>query len=345
LVSGHEDYVRIKVLDESERAVDQLSDRAVGRDSQVLLSGAVCLLDSTAFLGQHRRKEKGSLADVYASYFHESLAHLVVWVLPDKGRECGLGDHGSLRYSPSSKYSIPNFFSANIIHQAAKMLNYLAYSLACDIAFGIFLVAWFFSRHVAYMLVVHSIIKHVPEEMKVGCYESTTGKLVSSDGGNAVFANVLQPFNDPNGLVCYNSRIQYIFLSLLLGLQVLTLIWFAMVLRVAYAVLTGKNAADSRSDDEAESEEETIEESEDESIDEKTRISDVESSSGEAPAVGEASSSKGKGRAVKGRSESPASVSAASSRPRRSGRTTGISLPGHGDRKDLLGRIGCDKPT
>jgi len=41
----------------------------------------------------------------------------------------------------------------------------------------------------------------------------------------------------------------------------------------------------------------------------------------------------------------------ANSTPRRSSRRTGVgratalSIPGHGDSKELLGRIGCDKPS
>lgn len=30
---------------------------------------------------------------------------------------------------------------------------------------------------------------------------------------------------------------------------------------------------------------------------------------------------------------------------RESSRASGISIPGHGDHKELLGRIGCDKPS
>jgi len=29
---------------------------------------------------------------------------------------------------------------------------------------------------------------------------------------------------------------------------------------------------------------------------------------------------------------------------RSKGMSSGISIPGHGDKKELLGRIGCDKP-
>src|ERR1700760_1519525 len=130
------------------------------------------------------------------------------------------------------------------------MLNYLDLRVACDIAFGIFLVVWFVSRHIVYPMVCWSIVVDVPQLMPYGCYDSVTSKRVSEDGGSAVLANVLQPFNDPKGLVCFNANIRYGFLGLLLALQTLTLIWFGMILRVAYGVLSGKAAQDSRSDDE-----------------------------------------------------------------------------------------------
>jgi very-long-chain ceramide synthase len=224
------------------------------------------------------------------------------------------------------------------------MLNYLCFRTACDATFGLFLVTWFVTRHVIYTYVCKSIIVDVPKVMPVGCYNSDTGKLVSTDGGSSVLANVLQPFNDPQGLVCFNHVIQYGFFALLSALQVLTLIWFGMVLGVAYRVLTGKGAQDSRSDDEADEEEGDVYFTDDDvslhtdSGSEKTvqlakAVGDMDNKSATVPV-----------NMVKERSASPATT-AGSSRTRRPARTTAISLPGHGDRKDLLGRIGCDKPT
>jgi acyl-CoA-dependent ceramide synthase len=201
------------------------------------------------------------------------------------------------------------------------MLKYLGFTTACDVAFGVFLVTWFLARHVSYLTVVWSVPHYSPSVWQYGCYDSTTGVRVSEDGGSAILANVLQPFNDPNGLVCWNSTLRNCFLGLLLGLQVLTLIWFAMILRVAWGVISGKAAEDIRSDDEEDDE--------------------IEIDLEDAISIREALEA-----APKPRTASPAL--AGSSRGRRTrgtARTSAISIPGHGDRKELLGRIGCDKPT
>ena len=76
------------------------------------------------------------------------------------------------------------------------------------------------------------------------------------NGGDNVLSNVLHAYTNSNTDVCFNERIHYGFLSLLLALQVITIIWFGMICRVAYGVVTGKGAQDSRSDDEGGDEEE-----------------------------------------------------------------------------------------
>jgi acyl-CoA-dependent ceramide synthase len=96
-------------------------------------------------------------------------------------------------------------------------LNYLRFRKACDVTFGVFLVVWFIARHVLYMTVCRSIVVDVPKTMPYGCFASTTGQQVSTDGGSAVLANVLQPFNDPDGLVCFNPVIRYGFLGAAVG--------------------------------------------------------------------------------------------------------------------------------
>jgi acyl-CoA-dependent ceramide synthase len=224
--------------------------------------------------------------------------------------------------------------------QLAKALNYLRFRKACDVTFGVFLVVWFIARHVLYITVCRSIIVDVPKTMPYGCFASTTGQQVSADGGSAVLANVLQPFNDPDGLVCFNPVIRYGFLGLLLALQILTLIWFGMILRVAYSVLSGKAAQDSRSDDEEELEDEDLE-------------ADVEEYD-EADLPSDSYDQEAKGTWAEPGQDDAASKQARAGTPQSKGRnrraagparTSAISIPGHVDRKELLGRIGCDKPT
>jgi acyl-CoA-dependent ceramide synthase len=55
------------------------------------------------------------------------------------------------------------------------------------------------------------------------CYETTSGIFVSADAGTSVFANILQPFNERAGFVCFNPQIRWSFLGLLLALQSLLL--------------------------------------------------------------------------------------------------------------------------
>jgi len=88
--------------------------------------------------------------------------------------------------------------------------------------------------------------------MPYGCYDTVSGVFVSADAGTSVFANILQPFNDPAGLVCFNPQTRWSFLGLLLALQTLLVIWFGMILRIAYGVISNKGAQDLRSEDEEE---------------------------------------------------------------------------------------------
>jgi acyl-CoA-dependent ceramide synthase len=58
------------------------------------------------------------------------------------------------------------------------------------------------------------------------------------------------------GTVVFTKEILGTFVILLLALQVLTLMWFYMILRVAWKVIKGGGADDTRSDDEDDGEEE-----------------------------------------------------------------------------------------
>jgi very-long-chain ceramide synthase len=184
--------------------------------------------------------------------------------------------------------------------------------------------------------------------MHRGCYESTTGKKISDDGGSAIWANVMQPFDRPGEPVCFNDNIRIAFTGLLMALQVLTVIWFGMIIRVAYGVISGKGAQDSRSDDEDEGEEEEIEEIEyEEKIATFDGLNDHANHQVEQPIEEEVDAeSLNLGlRKKNGSSSMNGNTPRRSSRRTGAGRATALSIPGHGDRKELLGRIGCDKPS
>lgn len=215
----------------------------------------------------------------------------------------------------------------------------MGHQTACDIAFGVFIVTWLVARHVFYLAVCWSIYVDVPVVMPYGCYDVATGAKVSSNGGNEILSHALHAYRGTSDPVCFNESIHYSFLALLLALQVLTLIWFGMICRVAYGVLSGKGADDSRSDDEGEDGELEA----DDVFDQRDQIKDFAQKEPELQQV----------RYQQAREEEVGvedlkfvrrpSVKKAAKRSK--GRSSGISIPGHGDHKELLGRIGCDKPT
>jgi len=218
-------------------------------------------------------------------------------------------------------------------------LNYLQFGTICDIAFGVFLVVWFITRHIFYPMVCWSIHKDVPTIMPYGCYNSVTGVKVSDTPDTSMLSNIMQSFNNPDGVVCFNERIRLSFLGLLLALQVITFIWFGMILRVAYGVLSGRAAEDVRSDDEDDVDEE---EEVDLDWDEKSAIESAAESFTE-PIELEVEADEVTGAFKTARSVSPAGRTR--SQKKSAARASAISIPGHGDRKELLGRIGCDKPS
>lgn len=217
------------------------------------------------------------------------------------------------------------------------MLKYAGCQTACDVAFGIFIVSWFLTRHVCYLLVCWSIYADVPDKMVYGCYSSVTGTMIpqkhspASDtsetpGGNEILTNIFQPYLDPGGPICYNERIRVAFVALLFVLQGITIMWFGMIIRVAWRVLNGQGAGDSRSDDEGdgdpgEEEEGTLSKN----VETSTIVPLVETNVGV-----EGLNLKRKGSPRYRTRKTP-------------GATSGISLAG--DKKELLGRIGCDKPS
>lgn len=302
------------------------------------------------------------------------------------------------------------------------MFNYLNLRKACDATFGIFLVTWFLARHVAYFAVCWSIQVGLEVIMPYGCYSVSTGEQLTTSvppESSPALPNIFQPFYWPlktdaagrvlkGGLVsretqgssttmmpgpdvvCYTPPIRYAFLALLIALQMLTIIWFGMVLRVAWRVLGGKAAEDSRSDDEGEVEYEEVEiddemgeESEMLDADEDGTCLDEKSAgmsgafsakgvsylatnssppspshsspSSASPSPAPSSSKEEDVRPVEvevggediglGKKGKRARAAAAARRKRQTARASGISIPGHGDRKELLGRIGCDKPS
>ncbi|CAG8948673.1 hypothetical protein HYFRA_00001793 [Hymenoscyphus fraxineus] len=215
----------------------------------------------------------------------------------------------------------------DILLSLAKCLKYLGYTTICDVLFGLFMVAWFCTRHVCYLITCYSVWADIPTTIEYGCYKGRKGSVVGPFPPPDRFGHLISPFRDPEGIVCFNHNIKWAFLSALLFLQCITIMWFVMIVRVALHVLKGGPAHEVRSDDEEEEEISTI--------DEKTPLTfeskvDVEQQPYEEEVGVESINLRGR-------------TSAASRYKKASSSASGVSLPGHSDRKELLGRIGCDK--
>ncbi|KAJ7667969.1 TLC domain-containing protein [Mycena polygramma] len=108
----------------------------------------------------------------------------------------------------------------------AKMCRYINVSQrVCDSLFAIFLVSWFITRHVLFMLVIISTYTDMPR---------------------------LIPYEWSPHLGHFFTREYWItFCACLTALQIIQIIWFATICRVAWRVITtNEGASDDRSDEE-----------------------------------------------------------------------------------------------
>ena len=193
-------------------------------------------------------------------------------------------------------------------------------------------------------MICWSIYADVPTAMFYGCYNSASGDRISEDGGSQVLKHVLQSFRDPGGEVCFNESIRLSFLGMLLALQGIMLAWLVMILRVAWGVISGKGADDSRSDDEGEATEEDLQDEREVPL--QSQEHPVQRNNHQPSAAKKKEFwPKEEEVGVEGLSFAKRRVSPVNSYRKSGSRSSGISIPGHSDRKELLGRIGCDKPT
>jgi acyl-CoA-dependent ceramide synthase len=107
--------------------------------------------------------------------------------------------------------------------QLAKMLRYVGLYTLCDATFGFFVISWIVTRHILYNYIIYSIV-HANDHMSY-CWDPAAGCF-------------------------WTKEWQFNFVALLLALQVIICVWFVMILRVVYRVLTGQTATDTRSDTE-----------------------------------------------------------------------------------------------
>ncbi|KAJ4482721.1 TLC domain-containing protein [Lentinula lateritia] len=114
----------------------------------------------------------------------------------------------------------------------AKMLRYLNLpQIYPDLTFGTFMLTWFVTRHVLFPIAIKSTIFDMRR---------------------------LIPFDwDPERGYYHTLGSHTMFYLCLLVLEVMQMIWFTMIVRVAWKVVTGEGATDVRSDEEGEDEDDS----------------------------------------------------------------------------------------
>ncbi|KAL2845383.1 longevity assurance proteins LAG1/LAC1 [Aspergillus pseudodeflectus] len=220
----------------------------------------------------------------------------------------------------------------DIFFPLAKCLKYAGFSALRDTMFGIFMLSWFLARHVFYCITMWSIFTHMPQEISIGCYRLSHGTITGPTPLPQGWAYMLEPFRNPTGTICYSDGIRWGFLGALGFLQLLTIIWFMLIVRVAIRVVKGLGADDIRSDDEggedveinAALESDPEARDEDRGLDSERKQHLLELSAGHSNCK---SCTHRHGTVVTNRAAS----------------SSGISLSKHHNRKELLGRIGCEK--
>lgn len=202
------------------------------------------------------------------------------------------------------------------------MLKYLHFETAPNVMFGLFMATWLVARHGIYNWLTYAIYRDVPRVMPFACYSGATGKLETNPVKLNSRWRYMEPFFDQAGTICLDRDVKWIFLAFLIMLQVLSMVWFGMIVKVAWSVLKGADARDSRSDEDDEEEDEDEAE-----IEEK----DCTIRSNGKPTT------PGAGKAQASGNDSPPRQNALFQRG-----TGRIRVPGSRDRKELIGRVGCN---
>ena len=105
-----------------------------------------------------------------------------------------------------------------------------------------------------YNWIVYSVWKDSIAIIQPGCYSSTTGELIP--GREVDLQTIWKTLTFQSDTLCYSLPVQRTFLALLVFLQFITLLWLYMILRVAWRVVRGIGADDTRSEDEDEEDDE-----------------------------------------------------------------------------------------
>ena len=131
------------------------------------------------------------------------------------------------------------------------MLKYLELQRSCDATFILFLISWPITRHYIYNLILYSAYFDATAIFHRDNYSNPTYQITPPKGGG----NWGEGYNwNPQEGYYFTYEVHMAFIVLLATLQVILLLWFAMIIRLAIRVVRGDHAEDDRSDDEDEPE-------------------------------------------------------------------------------------------
>ncbi|KAI9366579.1 TLC domain-containing protein [Pilaira anomala] len=114
----------------------------------------------------------------------------------------------------------------DIFLSMAKILKYLGFTNVCDIAFGLFAIAWPITRHVLFSIVTWSVAVEPARYFKL--------EWIPEEGKY------------------FSANTQRVYVGLLVTLNVIMAYWFMMIVKVITKLFTGSGTDDPRSDDEDE---------------------------------------------------------------------------------------------
>ncbi|PQK15788.1 hypothetical protein BB8028_0006g01100 [Beauveria bassiana] len=129
----------------------------------------------------------------------------------------------------------------------AKCLKHLGFGVICDVILADLLSPG--SSHAMASTFLHAgaSMFDLPRILKEACYcvsaDNLQGPFTVPTSG---WSHLLEPFRDPKGVVCFNNNIMYAFLSFLLFLRVMMIIWFMFVVKIDMRMFRGKVAEDVR---------------------------------------------------------------------------------------------------
>ncbi|KAL6867134.1 longevity assurance proteins LAG1/LAC1 [Trichoderma novae-zelandiae] len=230
----------------------------------------------------------------------------------------------------------------DIVFPLAKCARYLGYNRVCDCLFGLFVVVWLATRHVFFSMVLYSVYYDAHRIVPHACYRGSMSDLQGPLPQPRGWAWMLEPFHQPQGMVCVNSSILNGFFAYLAILEGLMLIWCYSILQVAVRVLRGHNANDVRSEDEDEEQDlppelEGLNPADYEHFDCWGNTIYVPKAGPEKRAVPHEAGVAADGAVKAWECGNRLALV-------RGGIASGLSLSGQNEHKELLGRIGCDKP-